>query len=213
VVELFRSAGTPRWSPDSQRLAFDSRPEGQADIYLMSARGGAPVRLTSNPTDDVMPSWSRDGKWVYFSSVRSGAFEIWKAPVGGGGAIQVTRNGGRVAFESLDANCLYYTKGTFSGLWRIPTEGGEESEVLPSVYARNFVVVKDGIYFIPEADQDGRFFLQHLDFASGEVKTIAPIRTEYYPYHGLSVSPDGQWILYSQVDRIESDLMLMENFR
>ena len=29
----------------------------------------------------------------------------------------------------------------------------------------------------------------------------------------LSVSPDGQWVLYPQIDRVESHIMLVENFR
>jgi hypothetical protein len=30
---------------------------------------------------------------------------------------------------------------------------------------------------------------------------------------GVSVSPDGRWILYTQFDQAGSELMLMENFR
>jgi hypothetical protein len=30
---------------------------------------------------------------------------------------------------------------------------------------------------------------------------------------GLTVSPDGRWILYTQFDQRGSDIMLMENFR
>jgi len=29
----------------------------------------------------------------------------------------------------------------------------------------------------------------------------------------LAVSPDGRWLLYVQADKLESDIMLMENFR
>ena len=32
-------------------------------------------------------------------------------------------------------------------------------------------------------------------------------------YGALSVSPDGQWVLYPQVDRVDSHIMLVENFR
>jgi len=30
-------AGTPRWSPDGQQIAFDFDPEGHPDIYILSA--------------------------------------------------------------------------------------------------------------------------------------------------------------------------------
>jgi hypothetical protein len=30
---------------------------------------------------------------------------------------------------------------------------------------------------------------------------------------GLAVSPDGQWVLYPQIDQSGSDIMLVENFR
>ena len=36
--------GTPRWSPDGMNIAFDTRPEGQADIYVVSSIGGTPRR-------------------------------------------------------------------------------------------------------------------------------------------------------------------------
>ncbi len=29
----------------------------------------------------------------------------------------------------------------------------------------------------------------------------------------VDVSPDGEWILYTQMDQINSDIMLVENFR
>jgi hypothetical protein len=32
-------------------------------------------------------------------------------------------------------------------------------------------------------------------------------------YPGLSVSPDGRWILYAQADTLSSNIMLVENFR
>jgi eukaryotic-like serine/threonine-protein kinase len=215
VEELFSRAGagsgSARWSADGQRVAFDSNAEGNFDIYVTRATGGNPIRLTTDPTDDVCPSWSRDGKWVYFISRRTGRDEVWKTSSGGGEAVPVTRNGGGTAFESPDGKSIYYIKGNFSGpLWKMPLNGGEEVQVLPSVGLRAFFLVNKGIYFIPERGTVGKHSIQFLSFATEKMKTVAPIS---YPDEGLCVSPDGRFLLFSQHDESGSDLMLVENFR
>ncbi|MFN7927156.1 MAG: LpqB family beta-propeller domain-containing protein [Blastocatellia bacterium] len=92
------AGGSPCWSPDGRQIAFDSRAisDGDTDIYVISAEGGKPRRLTTEPSRESRPSWSRDGAWSYFSSDRdnSGLRQIWKLPVAGGQAVQVTKNGG-----------------------------------------------------------------------------------------------------------------------
>ena len=96
-------------------------------------------------------------------------------------------------------------------LWRMPTSGGEESQVLPSVVWRAFSVVDNGIYFIPDPGADGKPSIQFLTFATGKVKRVASITGR--PALGLTVSPDRRYLLYTQVDGVGSDLMLVENFR
>ena len=168
--------------------------------------------LTTDSADDEAPRWSRDGKWVYFASIRTGRWETWKVSAAGGEAVRVARNGGGMAFESPDGKSIYYTKGEMSGpLWKMPVSGGEESPVLPSVFYRAFSLVNDGIYFIAEPDADGKSSIQFLSFATGKVKTVAPISGS--PTEGLSVSPDGRFLLFSQFDEGGSDLMLVENFQ
>ena len=84
--EKYGTSGSPAWSPDGRWIVFDTRKDGDAEIYVISAEGGAARRLTTNPADDVIPCWSHDGKWIYFGSNRTGRPEIFKMPASGGEA-------------------------------------------------------------------------------------------------------------------------------
>ena len=147
-------AGSPRWSPDGRRIAFDSPIEGTLDIYAGNVSGGKPLRLTGGPAFDHMPRWSADGRWLYFTSNRSERSEIWKVSAAGGEPQQVTRNGGTLALPSPDGAFLYYLKdenapfNQHSHLWRMPIKGGEEQLIIERVFSRNFAVTEKGIYFM-----------------------------------------------------------------
>jgi Tol biopolymer transport system component len=208
--------GSPRWSPDGQQIAFDSRSTGQADIFVISANGGAPRRLTTEPSTDVVPSWSRDGQWIYFCSNRGGDLEIWKMPAAGGPAAQVTKQGGFEAVESVDGHTLYYTKRYQDGIYQMPVAGGAENlipELRNAGYFRYWAVTAHGIFFVPRPATPQTV----INFFSFDTRQIKPVATpEKGPLNGpmgLSVSPDGQWLLYAQQDHSTSDLMLLENFR
>jgi len=65
---------SPAWSPDSAKMAFTSRRDGNVEIFVIDADGSNETRLTDNPADDVDPQWSPDGSKIVFSS-GSGACE------------------------------------------------------------------------------------------------------------------------------------------
>ena len=58
---------------------------------------------------------------------------------------------------------------------------------------------------------DGITSVKYLDFATKKVTVIAPLtgRVDL----GLSLSPDGKYLLFTQIDYQGADLMLVEKFR
>jgi len=200
--------GTPRWSPDGRWIALDSRAEGTAQIYVIPSDGGKPRRVTGGDAQSQVPSWSRDGRWIYFQSDRSGQWRIWKVPAEGGSAVQVTQNTGGAALESVDGKYLYVTPSGSNGgpLFRMPVAGGPEVEVAPKVLQWNcFGITAKGVYFLPDPRT-----LQLLDAATGKVTTVAKAEKSFASF---SVSPDDAYMVFSETERVGSDLMLVENFR
>jgi Tol biopolymer transport system component len=223
-----RRGGTPAWSPNGQSIAFDLRnDDGRADIYVIQARGGEPIRVTTHAADDYVPSWSRDGRWIYFGSTRSGRDEVWKVAPEGGEPMQVTQRGGRYAKESADGRDLYFARTqTFPAtICRMPVAGGEEVTVVRNLaYYANFAVARDGIYFessVPGASVGSLAMftpfsrpgatIEFLSFATGRVSRVLTI--DRHAGHGFSVSPDGKTLLFGVVESFTEDLMLIENFR
>ena len=60
----------PAFSPDGKWLAFTGFYDGNADVYVMAADGGAPKRLTWHPGADLVDGWTPDGKKIVFRSPR-----------------------------------------------------------------------------------------------------------------------------------------------
>jgi Tol biopolymer transport system component/predicted Ser/Thr protein kinase len=207
------SVTTPRWSPDGRYIAFDSDAEGEYDIWVISANGGKSQRMTTDPANDGNPSWSRDGHWIYFDSARTGEQQVWKIPASGGEAIQVTRDGGFAPLESPDGKFLYYVKSLVeTSLWKIPVEGGLGTKVLEGVHDYlDLAILERGAVFVPTRDPAS---LQFFSFATNKIRVLAnfdrPIALG--PGGGLSVSPDGRWILCTHFVQAGSELMLVENF-
>lgn len=58
----------PRWSPDGQRLLFESNRAGENQLWLIDLAGGEAQQLTSIATDASNAIWSPDGKTIAFVS-------------------------------------------------------------------------------------------------------------------------------------------------
>lgn len=106
----------------SGKIAFASGRDGNLEIYLMRADGGAPaIRLTDHPAADWGPRISPDGTKIAFVSGRDGDADIYLMNADGSGIVNLTDNrahdeqpafspdGSRIAFVSYrDGNFEIY---------------------------------------------------------------------------------------------------------
>ncbi len=206
------STGSPKWSPDGRFIAFDSRAEGRANIYVVRSDGGATRRVTTGVDDSSLPTWSIDGKWLYFAGRVDGADRIFKIPVEGGEATRITKGEGWNYRVSSDGRRIYYAKGRT--IWSVSTEGGDEQRLpgmpgLTSEFFNAWALNPSGVYFMNREP----LRIEFLDFTSARITRVADIPGRSAPWMSLALSPDGRRLLYSQIDGITSDIMLIDNFR
>ena len=131
------------WSPRGDRIAFVSENSGYSNssniapssIWLVSAEGGAPKRITSSAHLNQSPAWWPDGHRLLFISNRDGTPDLYSValtaasdPAGPPTRLTVGLN--PLSFSlSADGSRLSYAKPVVDGdIWILPLSGADGSE-------------------------------------------------------------------------------------
>ena len=215
-----------QWSPDGRQLAFDSRLSGHIGIFTIQCKppGMSCESPKPSPPDGrpESPSWSFNGKFLYFASQRTGQWEIWKRPWLGQEVVQVTHGGGYMSSESPDGKWLYFSKSEVEGIFRQPVSKlGSQSVSEPElvvgapyrVQTEGWALARNEVVFIDRATGDNPPVIRGFNLETKAVRSILPLHELFADRSdiGLSISPDEKWILYSELDRSGSNIMLAEN--
>jgi len=66
-----------------------------------------------------------------------------------------------------------------------------------------------GMYFINESD--GIHSIDYYENNTDQIKRILNVGKKTIGY--LTISPNGKWLVYTQLDQSEGDIILVKNFR
>jgi len=146
-TQLTDAAGietSPSISPDGESFAYSTNAKGTWDIVVQRVGGRNPVVIAGDSTlDEVWPAYSPDGKHIAYGLRGGGLFVVGAT---GESARRLTTfgsypawspDGRRIAFTTEEVDTPYNTVAS-GRLWVVDASGGEPSEIVLEIGARNF---------------------------------------------------------------------------
>ena len=201
----------PIWSPDGKKIAFTSNREGSLDVYVISTKGGAPTRLTTNSGKET-PIAFKDNDHVLFSAnimptAQSNLFAANEFSQ----VYEVSTEGGRpklysvLPMENISINkngqVLYHDKKGYEDAWRkhhtspitrdiwMLDNGKYQKLTTFKGEDRNPVWAADNQSFYYLSEQDGSFNIYRRNIASGKDTQITQQKKN--PIRFLTSSDNG----------------------
>lgn len=198
----------PSWCSDGRRIAFDSRAAGLSTIYIEDIDERLPRKVETSQSNLSLPVWSKDCRWLFASDASNA---LYRFPSSGGPAERVTGHpsyyavvvGSRLVFNAMAEDGVV--------LWSKPVNGGREEPLanMPRLsYTDAWTATATGIYYTDSSSKPLTVYL--YDFANKTTRRIMTLRKTPEPGggFGIAVSPDDHWLLYTQNDDQQSDIML-----
>lgn len=207
-----------RFSPDGKSIAFTGQYDGNTEVYLISADGGEPTRLTytaTNSRDDlgdrmgpnnIVMTWSPDGKNIVYRNRISDGFDgkLWTIskdggmsqliPLPEGGFCSYSPDGKKLAYNRVMRefrNWKYYRGGMADDIW-IYDPANKKVENITNNVAQDIVPmwIGDEIFFISDRDMTMNIFVYNTQTKQTEKVT------NYTDYDVKFPSSNGEVIVY-----------------
>jgi Tol biopolymer transport system component len=177
------------WNPDNNSLVFVGDNSKQSDIWVYNLKTKKLDRITNDRFSDSYPSWSRDGEKIYFTSDRGDYTDLKSIP----------ENFDMVDYDYTNKDLYVYdmkseTLSRFTG-----TKNATESHVVTSADGKK-------VLYISDKNGINNIWLKNLE--TGEER---PITNSLDPISSLSLSKDGNRVVFSALSDGGYDIFYIEN--
>ena len=200
----------PSWCSDGRRIAFDSRASGSSGIYIEDIRERVPRKVATSGVNLSAPVWSQDCRWLF---AYDGYFSLYRVASAGGRADRVTNRSSAYSSVSVVSDRLIFGVAGERGvaLWTKPVSGGPEvplENMARLRYDDSWTATPTGIYYTDSSSTP--VVLKFYEFASQATRRVISLKQTpvLFGAAGIAVSPDGRWLLYTQAEDEQSEILL-----
>jgi Tol biopolymer transport system component/DNA-binding winged helix-turn-helix (wHTH) protein len=210
----------PAFSPDGATVAFvrGSVAGVVSDLYVVSAAGGVPKRLTHDNTWLYPPpTWTPDGRDIVFSSTRGGLFRLWRISASGGTPWPAAGAGVNAISPSISpkGNQLVYqqVRDDARSVWRLDLKDEKHRQGPPAqvISERGWKgrpqFSPDGKRIVFESWRSGYFEIRACDINGSNCAQLTSLRGVA---GAARWSPDGRYIAFEFRPEEHSEIYLLK---
>ena len=207
------SAHSPAYSPDGRWIAYASGLTPTMNnistnvVWIVPARGGAPVRLSDSTRTSVSPVFAPDNRSLLFVSSEGGIRDVYQQPIGrdgraAGPRVRLTTGLApyRISISADGRRLAHDIVRNFSNIWTVaPPPSGAASIATATQVTRDnqhieaMSVSHDRQWIAYDSDRGGQFDIYRQRIDGGEpIQLTTSVDNEFHPVW----SPDDKRISF-----------------